>query len=75
VFGSFLAAGLVDELFLTLSPLLAGRPATGDRLQLVEGIGLLPERRVSGRLLSVRAAGPQLFLRYELRQDLSAKSS
>jgi riboflavin biosynthesis pyrimidine reductase len=64
VFGSFLAAGLVDELFLTVSPLLAGRPSDGDRLQLVEGVGLLPDRRVAGRLLSVRSSGAHLFLRY-----------
>jgi riboflavin biosynthesis pyrimidine reductase len=64
VFGAFLEAGLVDELFLTVSPLLAGRPRDGDRLQLVEDVGLLPDKRVAGRLLSVRSSGSQLFLRY-----------
>jgi riboflavin biosynthesis pyrimidine reductase len=60
------AAELVDELWLTLSPLLAGH-ALGTRLNLVEGVELLPDRRVAGRLRSVRANGSHLFLRYGLR--------
>lgn len=71
VFGSFLAAGLVDELFLTLSPLLAGRAEHGDRLQLVEDAALLPDHRVSGRVLSVRKSEAHLFLRYELSTSVS----
>ena len=67
VFGSLVAAGLVDELFLTVSPLLAGRPDPDDRLQLVEDAPLLPDAGVDGRLLSVRGSGSHLFLRYELR--------
>ncbi len=66
VFGSLLAAGLVDELFLTVSPLLAGRSPLGERLGLVEGEELLPGRDVKGRLLGVRRHGDHLFLRYGL---------
>jgi riboflavin biosynthesis pyrimidine reductase len=66
VFGQLVAAGLVDELFLTVSPLLAGRPDPDDRLQLIEDAPLLPDAGVEGRLLSVRGAGSHLFLRYEL---------
>jgi riboflavin biosynthesis pyrimidine reductase len=66
MFGSLLASRLVDELFLTLSPVLAGR-AEGVRLGLVEGVELLPQTRVAGRLRSVRAHGSHLFLRYGLR--------
>ncbi len=66
LFGSFVAAGLVDELFLTVSPLLAGRPDPDDRLQLIEDAPLLPDAGVDGRLLSARRAGSHLFLRYEL---------
>jgi riboflavin biosynthesis pyrimidine reductase len=66
VFGSLLAAGLVDELFLTISPLVAGRPEHGRRLSLVEGQGFLPDRRLAGRLLSLRRHGEHLFLRYAL---------
>ena len=58
-----LCAGLVDELFLTLSPVLAGRGG-GERLSLVEGVELLPDRRVDGRLLGIRRGGSHLFLRY-----------
>jgi riboflavin biosynthesis pyrimidine reductase len=66
VFGSLVAAALVDELFLTVSPLLAGRPDPDDRLQLIEDAPLLPDAGVGGRLLSARSAGSHLFLRYEL---------
>ena len=66
LFGALLAAGLVDELFLTVSPLVAGRGAAA-RLALVEGLELLPGNRVAGRLRSVRAHGSHLFLRYALR--------
>jgi riboflavin biosynthesis pyrimidine reductase len=65
LFGGLLASRLVDELFLTVSPLVAGR-ATAPRLGLVEGVELLPETRVSGRLRSVRAHESHLFLRYRL---------
>ena len=66
MFGSLVASGLVDELFLTVSPVLAGRAATA-RLGLVEGVELIPQTRVAGRLRSVRTHGSHLFLRYALR--------
>jgi riboflavin biosynthesis pyrimidine reductase len=66
LFGSLVDSGLVDELFLTVSPVLAGRGATA-RLGLVEGVELLPRTRVAGRLRSVRTYGSHLFLRYGLR--------
>jgi riboflavin biosynthesis pyrimidine reductase len=66
MFGSLVASGLVDELFLTLSPVLAGRAASS-RLGLVEGVELVPQTRVIGRLRSVRTHGSHLFLRYALR--------
>jgi riboflavin biosynthesis pyrimidine reductase len=60
-----LSAGAVDELFLTLSPLLAGR---GDeqRLSLLEGAALLPALRLEGALRSIRRSGSHLLLRYAL---------
>jgi riboflavin biosynthesis pyrimidine reductase len=66
VFGSLVAAGLVDELFLTVSPLLAGRSDLGQRLGLVEATELLPDHRSPARLLSARRDGAHLFLRYGL---------
>jgi riboflavin biosynthesis pyrimidine reductase len=68
VFGSLLAAGLVDELFLTVSPLVAGRSGVTGRFGLVEGVDLLPTATVNARLLSVRRDDAHLFLRYELRR-------
>lgn len=66
LFGSLLASGLVDELFLTTSPLLAGRAAR-PRLPLVEGVELLPDRTEGLTLLSARRHASHLFLRYALR--------
>jgi riboflavin biosynthesis pyrimidine reductase len=65
LFTSLVAAGVVDELFLTVSPLLAGR-ATARRLSLVDGAELLPDARVGGELLSIRRHAEHLFLRYAL---------
>lgn len=65
VVGELLAAGLLDEMFLTVSPLLAGR-AGGDRPGLVAGVELLPDVTVRGDLASVRRGGSYLFLRYLL---------
>jgi riboflavin biosynthesis pyrimidine reductase len=64
LFGAFVRAGLVDELFLTLSPALSGRPADQARLSLLEQADL-PEQ-LSLTLLSARRAGSHLFLRYLL---------
>ena len=70
VFGSLVAAELVDDLFLTVSPLLAGHPPAG-HLGLVEGVSLLPERARHARLRSVRAHADHLFLHYALREALA----
>jgi riboflavin biosynthesis pyrimidine reductase len=64
VFGSLLAAGLVDELFLTQSPLIAGRAPQSPRLGLVEDTVLLPNSRRQGLLASVRRHHGHLLLRY-----------
>ena len=63
-FGELLAQGLVDELFLTLSPVLAGRLQARRRLALVEGVELLPGTHVAPRLVSLRRGGSHLFARY-----------
>lgn len=64
--GSLAGADLLDELFLTLSPVLAGRDG-GDRLSLAAGVELLPGRRLERRLLGARRASSHLFLRYGVR--------
>jgi riboflavin biosynthesis pyrimidine reductase len=63
VVGQLIEAELLDEAFLTISPVLAGR---GDepRLGMVEGIELLPAKGVWSKLLSARRHGDYLFLRY-----------
>jgi len=64
VFGSLLAAGTVDELFLTVSPLLAGRDVWTPFASIAEGVALLPAARIAAHLAGVRSHGDHLFLRY-----------
>jgi riboflavin biosynthesis pyrimidine reductase len=62
-----LDARVVDELFLSVSPLCAGggdRP--GERSPFTPGIEFLPDRRVPGSLRSVKRRNDYLFLRYGL---------
>jgi riboflavin biosynthesis pyrimidine reductase len=74
LFGSLLEEQLVDELFLTLSPLVAGRPSVaGTLLSMVEGVALLPETRVAWDLHGVRRHGEHLFLRYAATATQSPK--
>jgi riboflavin biosynthesis pyrimidine reductase len=63
------ADGVLDELFLTLSPVLAGRRSGDGRLGLLEGVQLLPADGRWARLRSLRAAGSHLFLRYDLSRS------
>jgi riboflavin biosynthesis pyrimidine reductase len=63
--GQLLEADVVDELFLTVSPIVTGggkRP----RPTLAAAADLLPAGPASARLLSVRRHGSYLFLRYGL---------
>ena len=64
--GALLGADVVDELFLTVSPLLAGDAGPGSRFRLVEGADLVP--LVRARPLSIRRHDEHLFLRYELNR-------
>jgi riboflavin biosynthesis pyrimidine reductase len=66
VLGSLLAARLVDELFLTISPLLVGRTGLDQRLALVEGVDLVHGGPLAARLLGVRRDNDHLLLRYGL---------
>jgi riboflavin biosynthesis pyrimidine reductase len=75
VLGSLLEAGVVDELFLTVSPLLAGRSAGDARLALVEGADLVPGGLAGAQLLSVRRDGGHLFLRYEIERSRAQASA
>lgn len=67
--GELLRAQLLDELLLTLSPVLAGRPSdegSERRLALVEGAAFSPDALPRASLLSVRRDASHLFLRYRL---------
>jgi len=66
LFAAFLAAGCVDELFLTFAPQFAGRARGSRRPALVEGRAFAPEGAPWAALLSVKRAGGHLFLRYRL---------
>jgi len=66
--GQLVRESLLDELFLTVSPVLAGRDDTA-RPGLITGLELLPDRPEWADLVSVRRRGSYLFLRYRcLRQ-------
>jgi riboflavin biosynthesis pyrimidine reductase len=69
VLGSLLTARLVDELFLTISPVLAGRASQRQRPGLVEDAEFLPTRNIAGQLLSVRRSQSHLFARYALTES------
>jgi riboflavin biosynthesis pyrimidine reductase len=64
--GHLLGEGLVDEVFLTISPVLAGRTDTS-RPGLIAGLELLPNRPAWTDLISARRRDSYLFLRYRLR--------
>jgi riboflavin biosynthesis pyrimidine reductase len=64
-FGGLLEDGVIDELFLTTSPLLVGAAGPGSRFSLVEGADLTPAA-THGRLLSIRRHGSHVFTRYAL---------
>jgi riboflavin biosynthesis pyrimidine reductase len=68
--GGLLAVGLVDELFLTVSPLLAGDRGHMSRYGLAEAVDLMPPG-LRGRLLSVRRHAEHVFLRYDLEGGLA----
>ena len=66
VMGELIANDLLDEAFVTISPVVAGRDGE-ERLGMVAGAELLPGRGVWTRLLSARRHGDFLFLRYRMK--------
>ena len=65
--GDLLSAHLLDEAFVTISPVIAGRDVE-TRLGMVAGAELLPGRNIWSRLLTARRNGDFLFLRYGVRR-------
>jgi riboflavin biosynthesis pyrimidine reductase len=68
LFGGLVGAGLIDELFLTVAPQIAGRAGELPRLALVEGLGFEPASAPWARLSSVMRSGSHLFLRYAMTE-------
>ncbi len=66
LFGGLIGADLVDELFLTIAPQIAGRAPNMPRLALVEGLGFEVGAAPWAKLTSVQRSGDHLFLRYRL---------
>jgi len=66
LFGEFLAAGFMDELFLTLAPQIAGRVAAHPRPGLVAKVEYSPATAPWCKLLSTKKAADHLFLRYQI---------
>lgn len=66
LFGTFLEAQLIDELFLTVSPQIGGRAAHTIRPGLVQDVGFSPESAPWFQLLSLKQRNDYLYLRYRL---------
>lgn len=62
VYGGFIAAGLVDDEFLTLSPVVVGGGVMTPRPGLVEGQAFSPDHHPESVPLALRRAGDHLFL-------------
>ena len=67
LFTQFLRDGLVDELFLTVAPYLAGRAKSLPRIGLAEGVAFAPDTRPQLEAISLKQAGEHLFLRGRCR--------
>jgi riboflavin biosynthesis pyrimidine reductase len=69
VYGSFVSASLIDEEFLTLSPIVIGQDAARSRPGLIEGAPFTPENAPRSIPISLKRSGEYLFLRsrYEYR--------
>lgn len=66
VMGELIGRDMLDEAFVTISPVIAGRDGE-PRLGMVAGAELLPGRGLWAKLLSARRHGDFLFLRYALK--------
>jgi riboflavin biosynthesis pyrimidine reductase len=65
----FFAERLIDELFLTLAPQVAGRDGEIARPGFVNGKLFAPEHPVWGTLVGLKSGGDHLFLRYAFAQS------
>jgi riboflavin biosynthesis pyrimidine reductase len=65
VYGALLRDRLIDEAFLTISPIIAGNPAApaAPRPGLIEGVAFAPDRPPQLSIVSLRRSGHYLFER------------
>jgi riboflavin biosynthesis pyrimidine reductase len=68
LFGQFLAAEAVDELFLTQSPQIAGRKGDATRPGVVQGVEFAPDSAPWFQMVSAKERAAYLYLRYRRRQ-------
>jgi riboflavin biosynthesis pyrimidine reductase len=68
LFGQFLAAKVVDELFLTLSPQIAGRKGDATRPAVVQGVAFVPNSAPWFDMVSAKEKAAYLYLRYRRRR-------
>lgn len=73
--GDFFEQRLVDELFLTLAPQIAGRKAKDGRLALVMGKSFAPRTPLWGSLSDVRRSNSHLFLRYSFSRLTTSRGA
>lgn len=73
LFGEFVTRGLVDELFLTIAPQIAGRVNQHPRPALVEGAEFTPATAPWLKVLSAKIAGDHLYLRYRKTTDVAVR--
>lgn len=66
VIGKLLDLRLLDELFLTISPVLVGRTRSEIRPGLVDGVDLLRKGDPMAEVLTVHRHSSHLFVRYAL---------
>jgi riboflavin biosynthesis pyrimidine reductase len=66
LFGEFLEGGFADELFLTVAPQIAGRPAAHPRPGIVADVDFSPATAPWWEILSAKKAAEHLFLRYQV---------
>lgn len=73
ILGQFVKAKMLDELFLTLAPQLAGRAIHLARLGLIEGAAFSAADAPWARLRSIHTSGDHLFLRYRFEPSTRAE--
>lgn len=74
VWGNFLKAGLIDELFITISPRIIGNARDVARPTPVQGALFAPETSPQWRLVGAKTAEEFLFLRYERLEKTSSSA-